>query len=127
MTKNNIAVLGIDRIPWCAVEASIAARDAGFTQFWTARAWNFTQSRDCIVYDLKKVTGIIPQPGDFLVKGRPGGNHVDIVLAAFVDERGVIWVEVRGGNVGDKVATRLVRLRQPGNKFWYSHLVRANE
>lgn len=84
----------------------------------------------------------MPMPGDFLVKGRPGGGgHVDIstfpdslkpedydvAVSAYYDEYGNIWVEVRGGNVGDQTANRKVRMYEPGNKYGYSHLVRANE
>lgn len=105
-------------VPWCAIFASIKSRQGGVIKpkVWSARANDFIV-KGCT----RKLTDIlynryIPQPGDYKIKRRKGGAHVDIFLSWDSETK---TGTVIGGNVNDRVKIRKVSLRsmiQDGTK-----------
>jgi rare lipoprotein A len=103
-------LFGFINAPWCAMLASKGNRDGSVVSpiVWSARAKDFIV-KGCswklsdIIYKR-----YIPKPGDYRVKTRRGGNHVDIFISwDTLKQEGLII----GGNVGDKVSIRKVSLK----------------
>lgn len=84
--------LGLPATLWCSDFADKARIEAGLTPVKSRRA--IDQSKNAI--RLAK-----PERGALMISARPGGNHVDVVLA--VNE---LFVEVAGGNVRGRVTRR---------------------
>ena len=75
---------------------------------WSAQAIKFavkgySHPLSDVIYDR-----YVPKPGDYRVKSRRGGNHVDIFISwDKLKKEGIVI----GGNVGDKVSMRKVTLQ----------------
>jgi len=101
---------GFRNAPWCAMSASDWARQGKVTEpkVWSARARNFA-----VKGYIWKLSDIIynrytPKPGDYRVKTRRGGNHVDIFVSwDTLKKEGIII----GGNVSDAVTYRKISLQ----------------
>ncbi len=84
--------LGLPPRLWCADFANLARREAGLRPVNSRRAVDQARNARPIMK---------PVPGALMITSRPGGHHVDVVLA--VNE---LFVEVAGGNVGGRVTRR---------------------
>lgn len=118
---------GLEGYPWCAMGLSVICRSVDIL-FWTARAIDFLHQAQsgqvpARVWDVREIRRkqILPQPGWIPVKGRPGGNHVDVVLGSRI-VNGQILVDVIGCNVGDAVTVRTMNI-SPGNRWGYTHFI----
>lgn len=89
--------LGLPATLWCADMANKARIEAGLTPVKSRRA--IDQSKNAV--RLAR-----PERGALMISTRPGGHHVDVVLA--VNE---LFVEVAGGNVAGRVTRRHLPLR----------------
>ena len=103
-------LFGFRAAPWCAMFASDVSRRGNVQtpQVWSARAIDFavrgySYRLSDIIYNR-----YAPKPGDYLVKTRRGGNHVDIFTEWDADNRSG---KVLGGNVSDAVTVRNVTLQ----------------
>ena len=101
---------GFKNAPWCAMGASDWARLGMVIEpyVWSARAISFavkghTWKLSDIIYNRYTI-----KPGDYRVKTRRGGNHVDIFVSWDNDKKEGIVI---GGNVGDAVTYRKVTLQ----------------
>jgi rare lipoprotein A len=98
------------RMPWCAIVQSIKAREGKVKSpiVWSARARDFivkgyAWKLSDLIYDR-----YIPKPGDFRVKSRRGGNHIDLFISwDTLKQEGIVI----GGNVSDAVTLRKVTLK----------------
>ncbi len=98
-------------VPWCAIFCSVKSKEGKVRrpEVWSGRA------RDFVVGGRSwKLSDVIyrrytPQPGDYRVKTRRGGNHVD-VFVSWDDEQRRGWVI--GGNVSHRVKLREITLRR---------------
>jgi hypothetical protein len=100
-------VFGSDGIPWCAVYTSQLLNNTDYyPKIKTARAIGFAKNTS---YTIKQVmtNQVVLEPNWFAIKSRVGGNHVDLILAFNQTTK---EITVRGGNVGDKVSTRKIKL-----------------
>jgi hypothetical protein len=104
--------LGFRRpVPWCAIFCSVKSKEGKVhqPQVWSGRA------RDFVVGGRSwKLSDVIyrrytPQPGDYRVKTRRGGNHVD-VFVSWDDAQRRGWLV--GGNVSHRVKLREITLRR---------------
>ena len=95
--------------PWCAsVQSNMA--DMGkviYPRIKSARAKDFAQGK---THSLNQINfGIyVPKCGDYRVKSRRGGHHVDVFLSWDKDKKEGYVI---GGNVSDKVTMRKVTLQ----------------
>lgn len=103
----NKSIIGIDGVAWCGNYASHLTQVTDATpKFKTGRAIGFQTANS---YTIKQVMRgqVEPKRGWAVVKSRVGGNHVDIVLEF---DKATKTLTVFGGNVGDKVSVRKVKL-----------------
>ena len=103
----NKKIIGIDRVPWCGTYGSYLTQITDATpKFKTGRAIGFLTDKS---YTLKQVMrgNIIPKRGWAVVKSRVGGNHIDFVIDY---DKTTHILTVIGGNVGDRVSIRKVKL-----------------
>ena len=100
-------IFGKDGAPWCAIYCSELTNNTDYyPKFKTARAIGFAINSS---YTIKQVmtNQVVLLPNWFAIKSRVGGNHVDLILAFNQTTKEII---VRGGNVGDMISTRKVKL-----------------
>lgn len=103
---------GIPRpVPWCAIFCSVKSKEGKVV---TPRVWS-KRAKDFVVRGhSKKLADVIyrrytPSPGDYRVKTRRGGNHVDVFVSWDPEERKGL---VLGGNVDHRVKLRELSLRR---------------
>lgn len=96
-------------IPWCASSMSAWSASGHVIQpvVNSAAAKSF---RKGTVHSLSEINRKIytPKAGDYRVKSRRGGNHVDLIIAWNTENNSGLLL---GGNVSDKVSLRKVTLR----------------
>ncbi len=96
-------------IPWCAASMSNWARVGKVKSpvVFSCAAKNFYTGKTHTINDVY-YKRYIPKPGDYRVKRRKGGNHVDVIIAwnAKTSE-GLIL----GGNVSDAVTLRKITVK----------------
>ncbi len=103
-------LFGFFDAPWCAMGASDWARKGKVIEpiVWSARARDFAVKGyvwklSDIIYNRYTI-----KPGDYRVKTRRGGNHVDVFVSwDTLKKEGIII----GANVGDAVTYRKVSLQ----------------
>lgn len=99
---------GLNAVPWCASSQSEWAELGQVIEprINSARAKDFNvkgHTLNQILYDV-----YTPKCGDYRVKSRSGGNHVDVFLSWDKETKEGYVI---GGNVGDEVSIRKVTLR----------------
>lgn len=100
-------VFGRDGVYWCAIYTSKVLDNTNYyPNIRSARAIAFVTKES---YTIKQVlTGRIePKQNWLAIKSRPGGNHIDFVMSYNAKTKEIVVV---GGNVGDKVSMRKVKL-----------------
>lgn len=95
-------------VPWCATSQSTWA-DLGkviFPRIKSGRARDFARGKTWTINDIiyHRYT---PKIGDYRVKTRRGGHHVDVFLTWDAQQKSGYVI---GGNVSDKVSIRKVTL-----------------
>lgn len=103
-------IFGFKTAPWCAMSASDWSRKGLIIEpkVWSARAIDFAVKG--YVWKLSDIiyNRYTPKPGDYRVKTRRGGNHVDIFISwDTLAKTGLVI----GGNVNDAVTIRKVSLQ----------------
>lgn len=96
-------------VPWCASSMS-AWSSAGHVVSPVVNSAAARSFRKGTVHSLSEINRKLytPKPGDYRVKSRRGGNHVDLIIAwDTVNNSGLLL----GGNVSDKVTLRKVTLK----------------
>ena len=97
-------------VPWCAIFVSIKSRQGGVIE---PKVWSALARRFIVRKYSKKLSDIIygyylPKAGDYRVKNRKGGNHVDVFVSWDKDKNEGLLI---GGNVDNRVKVRKVSLR----------------
>lgn len=96
-------------IPWCASSMSAWSAEGHVIKpiVKSAAARSF---RKGTVHSLSEINRnlYVPKPGDYRVKSRRGGNHVDLIIAWNAKNNSGLLL---GGNVSDKVSLRKVTLK----------------
>jgi len=75
-------------------------------KIWSARAIDFAPKGKALSMNNVHFKLYKPKAGDYIVKSRKGGNHVDELIGQLPNGK---WLAI-GGNVGDMVTTREVSL-----------------
>lgn len=107
VSKWSYNVFGKDGVPWCAIYISEIFRITDYyPKIRSARAIAFVTDKS---YSIKQVMLglVIPQRNWLAIKSRPGGNHIDLIDSFNVETKTIFLI---GGNVGDKVSYRKVKL-----------------
>ena len=91
---------------WCGSTASVC-RDGTLPYVRSALAIDHAPVGYRVSIQQVILGSYIPKPGDFLVKARVGGHHVDILIEYDAETMTAI---VGGGNVGDAVTIRKVKI-----------------
>lgn len=97
-------------VPWCATEKSWF-NEKGYVSpvVKSARARDFAVEGRTWTAKQIMLERYIPKPGDYLVKARRGGHHVDTFVEwDTINQRGILI----GGNVSDRVMLRNVTLKE---------------
>ncbi len=98
-------------VPWCAIFGSVKSKKGKVLR---PKVWSCA-ARDFVVKKRSwKLADVIygrytPKPGDYRVKTRRGGNHIDIIVEW--DEKKKVG-KVIGGNVADRVMLRTLSLQR---------------
>ena len=95
---------GLSKVPWCASSQSVWNKEGLviYPIIHSAAAKAFAKGKKHTINDVY-YERYIPKAGDYRVKSRRGGNHVDVVISWNQDSaKGLLL----GGNVGDKVSLR---------------------
>ena len=101
--------LNLIAVPWCASEKSwFNELGLATPQIKSARAKDFAVEKRIWTAKQIMLGKYIPKPGDYLVKSRRGGHHVDTFVEWDSEkEQGILL----GGNVNDRVMLRNVTLK----------------
>ena len=98
-------------VPWCAIFSSVKAKEGKVESplVWSCQAKSFA-----VKGHSWKLTDIIfnryiPKPGDYRVKTRRGGNHVDVFISWDKEKQEGYVI---GGNVGDRVMVRKMTIKR---------------
>ena len=98
-------------VPWCAIFSSVKSKEGKVRApiVWSCQARSFAVKGHCW-----KLTDVIfgryvPKPGDYRVKTRRGGNHVDVFISWDKEKQEGYVI---GGNVGDRVMVRKMTLKR---------------
>jgi hypothetical protein len=100
----------VEPVPWCGIYASVASRRGHVTEPYV----HSSIAREFVVRGhSRRLSDVIygrfvPRPGDYRVKTRRGGNHVDIIVSWDDDAQEGLLI---GGNVGHAVSLRRFSLR----------------
>lgn len=97
-------------VPWCGIFVG----EKSFQGKVKAPKIRSALSFDYATKKSKKLSDIIygayhPKPGDYIIKRRKGGGHVDCILEWNIDKK---KGKVIGGNVDDKVKIRDISLQK---------------
>ena len=96
-------------VPWCATEKSwFNAQGFAEPSIKSARAKDFAVKKKTWTAKQVMLGNYTPKPGDYLVKARRGGHHVDTFVEWDTEKQSGIIV---GGNVSDRVLLRQVSLK----------------
>ena len=103
---------GIARpVPWCAIFGSVKSKEGKVRspRVWSCAARDFAvKGRSWKLSDV--IYGrYVPKPGDYRVKTRRGGNHIDIFIEWDEEEK---QGKIIGGNVADRVLLRKISLQR---------------
>jgi hypothetical protein len=122
VSKWSRKVFGKDGVYWCAVYGSILVFETNsYPTIKSAQAIKFIVKNYSIsVKDAIKGKVEIPIPS-FAVKGRKGGNHVDLLIG--YDKKTRIMTLI-GGNVNDAVTLRKSKLILT-DRFGYTHFTKV--
>ncbi|MFP4528520.1 MAG: hypothetical protein ACLFQX_08225 [Candidatus Kapaibacterium sp.] len=100
---------GLYKVPWCASSQSLAnfKGEVISPKIRSARAKDFATGKTHSLNDL--IMGLYaPKYGDYRVKTRRGGNHVDVFIEWNDSTKSGFII---GGNVSDRVTIRKVTLQ----------------
>ncbi len=103
-------VFNLSAVPWCASEKSYFNLK-GFVEpeVKSARARDFAVEGRIWTAKQIMLDKYTPKPGDYLVKSRRGGHHVDTFAEwDTLKKRGILV----GGNVNDRIMLRNVTLKE---------------
>lgn len=102
--------LDLDAVPWCGTSAGWFSFKGlvKYPRIKSARAKDYAQFGN--THSLREIEfgNYVPKCGDYRVKTRRGGHHVDVFLL-WNQQQKTGWVI--GGNVGDKVSIRKISLK----------------
>lgn len=101
-------LFGFTNAPWCAIAQSVCeVKGTTKPYVWSARASDFAPKGKAL-----KVSNVLfgkysPKSGDWLVKKRTGGFHVDCIIERSSDTKFIVI----GGNVNDRMTIRVIDIR----------------
>jgi hypothetical protein len=97
-------LFGLKKVPWCATSMSSWNKDGlvVYPKINSAMAKSFAKGKTHSINDVY-YERYIPKAGDYRVKTRRGGNHVDVIISWNKETKKGLLL---GGNVGDKVSIR---------------------
>jgi hypothetical protein len=95
---------GLSKVPWCATFQSDLNKDGLviYPKIHSAMAKSFAKGKTHSISEIM-FDKYVPKAGDYRVKTRRGGNHVDVVISWNKETKKGLLL---GGNVGDKVSIR---------------------
>ncbi len=97
-------------VPWCATEKSwFNEKGYVYPVIKSARARDFAVEKRTWTAKNIMLKQYNPKPGDYLVKARRGGHHVDTFVEWDSEKEQGILV---GGNVNDRVLLRNITLKE---------------
>lgn len=101
------AFFKLKAVPWCGTFGSEIVRENNLTPYvQSARAISFAVNGHSIMDIVHNI--YIPKPGDYRVKTRRGGNHIDFIVKwDTLKQEGIVV----GGNVSDAVTPRKVTIK----------------
>jgi hypothetical protein len=101
--------LKLKAVPWCATSGSKWLENSDFgPMIKSARAKDFVLKKNSHSINQILHGFYTPKPGDFRVKTRRGGHHIDFFVSWDKKNKDGFVV---GGNVGDAVSMRKINIR----------------
>ena len=115
-------IFGRDGVYWCAVYGSILCKETNsYPSIKSAQAIKFIVKNYSIsAKDIITGRKEMPIPA-YAVKGRKGGNHVDLIIDY---DKATRTMTLIGGNVNDAVTYRKIKLNI-SDRFGYTHFTKV--